>query len=60
MASSAGGESYATPTKTVTGATTTAVGGLTPNTTYFFVVRAKDAAGNQDANTSEKSAKTAP
>jgi hypothetical protein len=61
QASSSGGESYSTaPTKTVTGVTTTAIGGLTPNTTYFFVVRAKDAAGNQDGNTNEKSAKTAP
>jgi hypothetical protein len=60
QASSAGGETFSTPTKTVTGATTTSITGLTANTTYFFVVRAKDAAGNEDGNTTEKSAKTLP
>jgi hypothetical protein len=60
MASSAGAETFSTPTKSVTGTTSTSVTGLTPNTTYYFVVRAKDAAGNEDANKSEKSAKTLP
>src|SRR5439155_24280104 len=32
--------------------------GLTPATTYYFVVRARDVAGNRDGNTVEKSATT--
>ena len=59
QATSAGGETYATPTYTTApGATGFAVGKLAINTTYYFVVRARDAAGNVDGNTVERSAKT--
>lgn len=59
-ASSAGGESYVSSTYTsASGATSYLVTGLTPNTTYYFVVRARDAAGNRDTNTVERNAKTA-
>ena len=37
------------------GATSFAVKDLTPNTTYYFVVRAQDEAGNASTNTQEKS-----
>ena len=37
------------------GATTVTLTNLTPNATLFFVVRARDADGNHDANTVEKS-----
>jgi hypothetical protein len=57
QASAAGGESYATPTyTTAAGATSYTVANLNPGSTYYFVVRAKDAAGNIDTNTNEKSA----
>ena len=60
QASSAGGQAYATPTYTTApGATSFVVSGLAANTTYYFVVRAQDGAGNIDANTKESSAKTA-
>lgn len=36
------------------GATSYAVTGLAQNTTYYFVVRAKDASNNSDTNTTEK------
>ena len=59
QASSAGGENYATPTYTTApGATSYAVGGLAPNTPYYFVVRAQDQAGNISVNTKEVSATT--
>ena len=59
QASTAGGESFATPSHTtVAGATTFAVGGLSPGQPYFFVVRARDQAGNTDANVREVSATT--
>jgi Big-like domain-containing protein len=41
----------------VTGLTSTIVSGLTTSTTYFFVVRARDQAGNTDNNTVEVSQK---
>lgn len=59
QAPSPGGESYAAPTAvTPAGATSFAVGKLAPSTTYYFVVRARDLAGNVDANTVELSATT--
>jgi hypothetical protein len=59
QASAAMGENYATPTLTTApGATTHKVTGLTANTKYYFVVRAKDEAGNVDKNTTEVSATT--
>jgi hypothetical protein len=54
-----GGESYATPSYTTSpGATSFAVGNLGKGITYYFVVRAKDQAGNVDTNTNEVSATT--
>jgi hypothetical protein len=59
QATSAGGESYATPTYTTApGATSYAASGLGPNANYYFVVRAEDQAGNLSINTKEVSAKT--
>jgi hypothetical protein len=56
---SSGHESFASPTTTsAPGAFSVDVGGLLPLTTYFFVVRARDQAGNSDANTVEVSAST--
>jgi hypothetical protein len=53
---SAGGESFTTPVLTTAGGATAAVvGGLTPAKKYFFVAHAVDEAGNEDANTVEKS-----
>lgn len=57
QASSAGGETYTAPTyTTASGATSYTVSNLSPGATYYFVVRARDAAGNIAANTVEKSA----
>jgi len=54
-----GGEVYATPTyMTPAGALNYTVTGLAPGTDYYFVVRARDVAGNIDANTVERSGKT--
>lgn len=47
-----------TATKTAQGVTSRTIGGLTPGRTYFFVVRARDLAGNREANTVERSATT--
>jgi len=59
MSATSGGQNFAVPSFTTTaGATSFSVPGLTPNTTYYFVVRAKDEAGNIDTNTVEKSATT--
>ncbi len=53
------GENFLTPNyTTAAGATTYTVTGLNPTTTYYFVVRAKDEAGNVDTNTVERSATT--
>jgi len=55
----AGGENLSVPTFTTSpGATSFSVTGLSPGTRYYFIVRAKDAAGNIDSNTVEKSATT--
>lgn len=59
QATSAAGENFTAPTyTTVPGATSYKVTGLLPNTTYYFVVRAQDTAGNIATSTVEKSAKT--
>jgi len=59
MATTSGGENLSTPTYTTfAGDTSFSVLGLSPGTTYYFIVRAKDAAGNMDSNTVEKSATT--
>lgn len=53
------GQNFGTPTATTAGgATTHTVTGLTANTKYYFVVRAVDASGNVDKNTTEVSATT--
>lgn len=53
------GQTFASPAATSTaGATSHKLTGLAANTKYFFVVRAKDAAGNLDKNTTEVSATT--
>jgi parallel beta-helix repeat protein len=49
-----GGEVFTAPTYTVpAGATSFGVANLIPGTTYYFVVRAMDQAGNIDTNTAE-------
>ncbi len=60
MAQAAGGEEYsAGPTFTTDpGATSFTVTGLQPLETEYFVVRARDEAGNEDANTAEQSTAT--
>lgn len=59
MTTSPGGENFASPGFTTqTGATSFSVTGLSPGTTYYFVVRARDEAGNTDSNRIEKSATT--
>jgi chitodextrinase len=58
-ATASGAQSFTTPKlTTAAGATTAAVTGLTAGTRYFFVVRAKDEAGNEDKNVAEKDATT--
>ena len=53
-----GQEVYTTPTATFTGANVGVVAMLHPATTYYFVCRARDLSGNEDANTSERTATT--
>jgi hypothetical protein len=58
-ATTAGGEDFSTPLLTTTpGATSATITGLAPQGTYYFVVRAKDGAGNVDMNVTERSATT--
>ncbi len=57
LGTSAGGEDFGKPVATApAGATSLQIGGLTPATHYFFVVRARDGAGNVDANRVERTA----
>ena len=59
FSTTSGGQDFQTPNyTTAAGATTYAVTGLSSSTTYYFVVRAKDEAGNVDTNTAEVSATT--
>jgi len=59
QATSPSGEIYSTPTYTTTAGTTSfTVTGLTPGTTYYFVARAQDEAGNIDSNTIERASTT--
>ncbi len=59
FSTSSGAQDFQTPNyTTAAGATTYAVTGLTSSTTYYFVVRAKDEAGNVELNTVEVSATT--
>lgn len=59
QATSAGGQSYSSPSYTTTaGATSYQVTGLSSLTDYYFVVRARDEAGNSDGNTTEVTART--
>ena len=56
MSTTSGGQNFAVPTVTTTqGATSFTVTGLSPGI-YYFVVRARDEAGNTEANLIEKSA----
>jgi hypothetical protein len=56
-----GGQNFLVPDATSTaGATSIVVSGLLPNTTYYFVVRARDTAGNRDSNTVQISEATLP
>lgn len=61
VATASGAEDYTKVSPPmVVGKTTITITGLLPATTYYFVVRAKDAAGNQELNTIERSAVTLP
>ncbi|MEW5937690.1 MAG: hypothetical protein AB1665_07725, partial [Candidatus Thermoplasmatota archaeon] len=52
-ATTSGGQNFAVPTASTTALTYTDTG-LTLGTTYYYVVRAEDAYGNEDTNTVEK------
>ena len=55
LASAPGAENFSTPTWTTPpGATSYHTPGLPSHGSYYFVVRARDSAGNRDANTVEK------
>ena len=59
MSTSSGGENLATPSATTgAGVTSYSVTGLSPDTTYYFIVRAKDEVGNIDSNSVERSGTT--
>lgn len=60
MSASPGGQDFKTPTTSITGSTSVIISGLTPDTTYYFIARAQDEAGNMDSNNVEKSATTLP
>jgi hypothetical protein len=52
--------SFVTTLTTAAGATSATRTGLAPSTTYYFVVRARDTAGNRDTNTVARSGATTP
>jgi hypothetical protein len=63
LATTSGFENFATTTippvnGTGTGTVTTTLTGLTPNITYYVVVRARDTSGNEDLNVVERTQKT--
>jgi hypothetical protein len=59
LATSSGAQTFSAPSLTTdAGATSALVTGLDPSTTYFAVVRAVDASGNEDSNATEVSAAT--
>ncbi len=59
QATSSGGQSLTSPTYiTENGITSYTANNLLPNTTYYFIVRAKDVIGNVDTNSTELSATT--
>ena len=61
MATSSGNQNFAVPdATTAAGANTHTFGSLTADTTYYFVVRAQDEAGNEDTNIVEVFATTDP
>lgn len=60
VATSPGGQSFVTPTATVTGETTVLVGGLQRETTYYVVVHARDPLGNVAESTKELAGSTLP
>ncbi len=58
LSETSGGEDFNNPSLTVTGDLTTVAQNLQPETTYYFVVRARDQAGNTETNTVERSTTT--
>lgn len=59
VATSPGAQNFSSPNATtLPGATQYTVTGLTPNTDYYFVVRARDPAGNEEGNIVERMATT--
>lgn len=60
QATSPGGQNYANApaASSAAGATSVVVTGLSPRTHYYFVVRARDQAGNRDSNTVDVDATT--
>lgn len=59
VATTSGGEDFSSPSfSTLGGATSFTLTGLSPLTSYYVVVRARDQAGNQDKNTVERVVKT--
>jgi hypothetical protein len=53
-----GSYDFTTPAATVTASSSVVVSGLSPETAYFFVCRARDLAKNEDGNVVERSATT--
>lgn len=58
IATQPGAHNFAQPSRTVRSVTQVRVDFLDPGTIYFFVVRAVDATGNEDANRTEIDART--